>query len=162
MLPCHLHHLLLVAPTRPVTPGDRLPDRRPFTRAGSSSPASPWRPSSSSDRCSPGPPERPRPCSWARRPRSRVLAGTAVTDIPTSSITGDVGLSPAAGTNYAGLTQAEVNGTIYSTNGTGPAGQVDDPALLTTAKNDLTTAYVAAAGQSPDLDVRRRRQPTRR
>jgi len=78
-----------------------------------------------------------------------VLAGTAVTDVPTSAITGDVGLSPAAGTNYAGLTQAEVTGTIYSTNGTGPAGNVDDPALLTTAKNDLTTAYVAAAGQPP-------------
>jgi len=78
-----------------------------------------------------------------------VLAGTAVTDVPTSSITGDVGLSPAAGTNYAGLTQAEVTGTIYSTDGTGPAGTVNDPALLTTAKNDLTTAYVAAAGQSP-------------
>jgi Ice-binding-like len=78
-----------------------------------------------------------------------VLAGTAVTDVPTSAITGDVGLSPAAGTNYAGLTQAEVTGTIYSTNGTGPAGNVDDPALLTNAKNDLTTAYVAAAGQPP-------------
>jgi hypothetical protein len=78
-----------------------------------------------------------------------VLAGTAVTDVPTSSITGDVGLSPAAGTNYAGLTQAEVNGTIYSTNGTGPTGNVNDPALLTTAQNDLTTAYTAAAGQSP-------------
>lgn len=78
-----------------------------------------------------------------------VLAGTAVTDVPTSSITGDVGLSPAAGTNYAGLTQAEVTGTIYSTDGTGPTGNVDDPALLTTAKNDLTTAYVAAAGQPP-------------
>lgn len=78
-----------------------------------------------------------------------VLAGTAVTDVPTSSITGDVGLSPAAGTNYAGLTQAEVTGSIYSTDGTGPAGNVNDPALLTTAKNDLTTAYVAAAGQSP-------------
>ena len=76
-----------------------------------------------------------------------VLAGTAVTNVPTSSITGDVGLSPAAGTNYAGLTQAQVTGSIYSTNGTGPAGNVNDPALLTTAKNDLTTAYVAAAGQ---------------
>ena len=73
-----------------------------------------------------------------------VLAGTAVTDVPTSSITGDVGLSPAAGTNYAGLTQAEVTGSIYSTNGTGPAGNVNDPALLTTAKSDLTTAYGAA------------------
>jgi len=78
-----------------------------------------------------------------------VLAGTAVTDVPTSSLTGDVGLSPAAGTNYAGLTQAEVSGTIYSTDGTGPAGTVSNPALLTTAQNDLTTAYVAAAGQTP-------------
>jgi hypothetical protein len=78
-----------------------------------------------------------------------VLAGSAVTDVPTSAITGDVGLSPAAGSNYAGLTQAEVTGTIYSTNGTGPAGQVDDPALLTTAKNDLTTAYTVAAAQPP-------------
>src|SRR5665213_731788 len=68
-----------------------------------------------------------------------VLAGTAVTDVPTSSITGSVGLSPAAGTNYAGLTQAEVTGSIYSTDGTGPAGNVNNPALLTTAKNDLTT-----------------------
>ena len=91
-----------------------------------------------------------------------VLAGTAVTDVPTSSITGDVGLSPAAGTNYAGLTQSEVNGKIYSTNGTGPAGSVDDPALLTTAKNDLTTAYVAAAGQSPTSTFSHRRQPARR
>ena len=78
-----------------------------------------------------------------------VLAGTAVTDVPTSSITGDVGLSPAAGSNYAGLTQAEVTGTIYSTDATGPAGTVNDPALLTTAQNDLTTAYTSAAGQLP-------------
>src|ERR1019366_154129 len=78
-----------------------------------------------------------------------VLGATAVTDVPTSSITGDVGLSPAAGSNYAGLTQAEVTGTIYSVDGTGPAGTVNNPALLTTAKNDLTTAYVAAAGQTP-------------
>jgi Ice-binding-like len=78
-----------------------------------------------------------------------VLAGTAVTDVPTSSITGDVGLSPAAGTNYAGLTQSEVTGSIYSTDGTGPAGTVDDPALLTTAKHDLATAYTEAAGEPP-------------
>jgi hypothetical protein len=78
-----------------------------------------------------------------------VLAGTAVTDVPTSAITGDVGLSPAAGSNYAGLTQAEVTGTIYATDATGPAGSVNDPALLTTAKNDLTTAYTTAAGELP-------------
>ncbi len=78
-----------------------------------------------------------------------VLAGSEVTDVPTSAITGNVGLSPAAGSFYAGLTQAEVTGTIYATDATGPGGSVNDPALLTTAKNDLTTAYVSAAGQSP-------------
>jgi Ice-binding-like len=78
-----------------------------------------------------------------------VLAGTAVTDVPTSAITGDVGLSPAAGSNYAGLTQAEVTGTIYAADATGPAGAVDNPGLLTQAKNDLTTAFVSAAGEVP-------------
>jgi hypothetical protein len=67
-----------------------------------------------------------------------VLAGSEVTDTPTSTITGDVGLSPAAGSNYAGLTQAEVTGSIYAADATGPAGSINDPALLTTAKSDLT------------------------
>jgi hypothetical protein len=77
-----------------------------------------------------------------------VLAGTEITDVPSSAITGDVGLSPAAGSND-GLTQGEVTGTIYSADATGPAGSVDDPALLTTAKADLTTAFGSAAGQLP-------------
>lgn len=78
-----------------------------------------------------------------------ILAGTAITNIPTSVITGNVGLSPAAGSNYAGLTAAEVTGTIYAVDATGPAGSVNNPALLTTAKNDLTTAYTDAAGRTP-------------
>ncbi len=76
-----------------------------------------------------------------------VLAGSAVSDIPTSVITGDVGLSPAAGTKITGLTKAEVTGSIYTTDGTGPLGNIMDPARLTTAQNDLTTAYVTAANQ---------------
>ena len=79
-----------------------------------------------------------------------VLAGTEITNVPTSVITGDVGLSPAAGGNYAGLTDAEVTGTIYAVDGAGPAGSVNNPALLTTAKNDLTTAYLDAAGRTPN------------
>lgn len=79
-----------------------------------------------------------------------VLAGTAITNVPASVITGDVGLSPAAGSNYSGLTAAEVSGSIYAVDGSGPAGSVNNPALLTTAKNDLTTAYVDAAGRTPD------------
>lgn len=78
-----------------------------------------------------------------------VLAGQHVTDVPASVITGDVGLSPAAGSFYAGLTSAEVTGTIYAVDGTGPAGAVNNPALLTGAKNDLTAAYLDAAGRTP-------------
>jgi hypothetical protein len=78
-----------------------------------------------------------------------VLGATEVTNVPTSAITGDVGLSPAAGSNYAGLTQNQVTGTIYSTNASGPAGSKNDPALLTNAKNDLTAAFVSAKGQPP-------------
>jgi hypothetical protein len=78
-----------------------------------------------------------------------VLAGSAVTDVPTSAIHGDVGLSPAAGSNYSGLTQSQVTGTIYSTNASGPTGYVENPGLLQTAKSNLTTAFVSAQGQLP-------------
>jgi hypothetical protein len=47
------------------------------------------------------------------------------------------------------LTQAQVNGTIYAVDAGGPAGSVIDPAMLLTAKGDLTTAYNDAAGRTP-------------
>lgn len=71
-----------------------------------------------------------------------ILAGTAITNVPTSVITGDVGLSPAAGTNYSGLTSPEVSGTIFAVDSSGPDGTTgSNPDLLTTAKADLVTAY---------------------
>ena len=77
-----------------------------------------------------------------------VLSGQAVTNVPNSVITGNVGLSPAAGTNYAGLTTSEVSGTIYAVDTTGPAGAAgNNPSLVNMAKNDLTTAYLDAAGR---------------
>ncbi len=80
-----------------------------------------------------------------------VLAGEAITNVPTSAITGDVGLSPAAGSNYAGLTTSDiVAGTIYAVDATGPAGSVENAALLTTAKTNLVTAYDALAAQGCD------------
>jgi hypothetical protein len=80
-----------------------------------------------------------------------ILAGTAITDVPTSTINGDVGLTPTAGSGITGLTCAEVTGTIYSVDASGPLPcRVTDPARLTTAKNDLTTAYNDAAGRIPD------------
>jgi len=72
-----------------------------------------------------------------------VLAGSAITNVPTSYIGEDVGLYPAAGSYIDGLTDAEVAGTIYVRNASGPAGRVIDPALLLTAKNDLVSAYNA-------------------
>lgn len=77
-----------------------------------------------------------------------ILAGSAVTNVPTSVITGNVGLSPAAGSGYAGLTLLEVTGTVYAVDGTGPVGATNNPGLLTTAKNDLTAAYTDASGRT--------------
>ena len=78
-----------------------------------------------------------------------VLGGTTVTNVPTSAITGDVGLSPGTGAAI-GLTCGEVNGTIYDADGAYPGVcEVTDPGLLTQAKSDLTAAYVDAAGRTP-------------
>jgi hypothetical protein len=72
-----------------------------------------------------------------------VLAGSEITSIPTSSIKGDVGLSPSARSKIAGLTPVEVNGTIYAADDGGAVS-----AMLTEAKGDLTIAYNDAAGRS--------------
>lgn len=89
-----------------------------------------------------------------------VLAGSAVTDTGTTAIEGDVGLSPTGGTAITGLTCAEMTGTIYDTNGgyTGGGGGSTacletNAGVLTTAKNDLTTAYNDAAGRTTTLQV---------
>jgi hypothetical protein len=83
-----------------------------------------------------------------------VLAGSFITASNPSVISGDVGLSPAVGTFYTGLTTGMVTGTIYAVDATGPAGATgNNPALLTTAQNDLTTAYANAAGQTPNIPV---------
>ncbi len=78
-----------------------------------------------------------------------VLGATAVTNVPTSTITGDVGLSPADGSNYSGITQAQVTGTIYAVDNTGPAGSVNNSTLLNDAQNALSAAYGDAAGRTP-------------
>jgi hypothetical protein len=74
-----------------------------------------------------------------------ILAGSQITDAGgVSSITGDVGLYPAAGAGI-GLTPGQVHGgTIYKAETSGP--------LLNGAKNDLTTAYNDAAGRPVTID----------
>lgn len=78
-----------------------------------------------------------------------VLAGSLISNVPTSAIVCDVGLSPAAGSNMTGFGSTEVTGTIYAVDVTGPAGSVPNAGLLTLAKNDLTTAYTDAANRTP-------------
>jgi hypothetical protein len=77
--------------------------------------------------------------------RFAVLAGSAVTSVPSSAIKGDVGISPAARSNITGLTPVEVNGSIFAADDGGAVA-----AILTQAQGDLTAAYNDAAGRSLD------------
>jgi hypothetical protein len=74
-----------------------------------------------------------------------VLAGSLVSNIPTSAVTGDIGLSPAARSFITGFGLTEVTGTLYAADDISPAGV---PAMLTAAQGDLTTAYNDAAGRT--------------
>ena len=85
-----------------------------------------------------------------------ILAKTAINNIPTSAITGDLGLSPAATsyitgfalTNATGFaTSPQVTGSIYAADMASPTST-----NLTTAVNNMITAYNDAAGRpSPDF-----------
>lgn len=90
----------------------------------------------------------PAPVDLGSAAHFTILAGAAVTTTGGGIINGDVGASPITGAAIH-LTQAQVNGTIYTVDAAGPADSVIAPALLTTAKGDLTTAFNAAAGRMP-------------
>jgi hypothetical protein len=86
-----------------------------------------------------------------------ILAKSAISNVPTSAITGDLGLSPAAASfitgfsltlpaNGAASTSAQVTGNIFASDYAVPT-----PSTLTTAIGDMQTAYTDAAGRpSPD------------
>ena len=85
-----------------------------------------------------------------------ILAKTAINNISTSTITGDLGLSPAATSYITGLsltnatgyaTSAQVTGQIFAADMAAPTG-----INLTTAVENMITAYNDAAGRpSPDF-----------
>jgi hypothetical protein len=77
------------------------------------------------------------------------LAASLISNIPTSAVTGDIGLSPATGSNITGFGPNEVTGTVYTVDASGPAGSVADATRLTAAKGDLTTAYNDAVARTP-------------
>jgi len=87
-----------------------------------------------------------------------ILAGAEISNIPTSSITGYIGLSPAAGSMITGFsmvyttgdqhaTSSQVTGKLYVSDYGDPT-----PSNLTTAVENMITAYNDAAGRSnPDF-----------
>ncbi len=92
-------------------------------------------------------PQGPDPVDLGLANRFAILAYTAVTNVPSSAIKGDVGLTPTSG-SFIDLTEGEVTGTIFTVDASGPAGSVASPTMLTQAKSDLTTAYNDAAGRT--------------
>jgi hypothetical protein len=86
-----------------------------------------------------------------------ILAQSATSNVPTSAITGNIGLSPAAASCITGFaltlpaagafsTSAQVTGNLYAADYAAPT-----PANLTTAIGAMQTAYVDAAGRpAPD------------
>lgn len=85
-----------------------------------------------------------------------ILAKTAINNISTSAVTGDLGLSPAATSYITGLsltdatgyaTSAQVTGRVYAADMVAPTST-----NLTTAVNNMITAYNDAAGRpTPDF-----------
>ena len=86
-----------------------------------------------------------------------VLAQTGITNVPVSSIIGDMGVSPAAAASITGFalvldgggafsTSAQVTGQVFASDYAAPT-----PATLTQAVIDMQAAYTDAAGRAPDF-----------
>jgi hypothetical protein len=87
-----------------------------------------------------------------------ILAKSGISTIPTSAITGDIGVSPIGETAITGFaltltagspfaTSAQVTGKVYA-----PGYADPTPVNLTTAIGDMQTAYTDAAGRTtPDF-----------
>ena len=82
-----------------------------------------------------------------------ILSKSGISNVPTSSIVGDMGVSPIASTAITGFslvidhtntfsTSTQVTGKVYAANYASPT-----PANLTTAINNMQTAYTDAAGR---------------
>jgi hypothetical protein len=86
-----------------------------------------------------------------------ILAESAISTVPTSAITGDLGISPAAASFITGFslvadstnvfsTSPQVTGQVFAADYTPPT-----PSNLTTAVGDMLLAFVDAAGRAPDV-----------
>jgi hypothetical protein len=86
-----------------------------------------------------------------------LLGKSGITNVPTSRITGNVGVSPITSTALTGFpltpdssnqfsTTPQIIGRAYAADYGAPT-----PSNLTTAINDMETAFTAAAGRAPDV-----------
>ena len=84
-----------------------------------------------------------------------ILAKSAISTVPTSAVTGDVGISPAAASFITGFSpiadstnvfskSAQVTGKLFAADYAVPT-----PSNLTTAVSDMQTAFTDAAGRAP-------------
>jgi hypothetical protein len=79
-----------------------------------------------------------------------ILAQSEITNVPTSAVTGNVGLSPATGAAI-GITCAQVTGVMNAVDNAGPLPcNVMDAVGLTAAVGAAGTAYTDAQGRAPD------------
>jgi hypothetical protein len=86
-----------------------------------------------------------------------ILTKTGISTVPTSAVTGDIAVSPAAGTYITGFsltmdpsnvfsTSKQVTGKVYAADYAAPT-----PSNLTTAVSDMLTAFADAAGRAPGV-----------
>jgi hypothetical protein len=86
-----------------------------------------------------------------------ILAKAGISTVPTSAITGDLGVSPAAATAITGFNLILDASSTFSksTQVTGRVKAADyalpTPTKLTTAVLDMQTAFTDAAGRAPDV-----------
>jgi hypothetical protein len=77
-----------------------------------------------------------------------ILSKSGITNVFQSAVTGDIGTSPITGAAIK-LTCVEVAGNIYSVDAAGPLPcRITNASRLTTAVQDMQTAYTDAAGRS--------------
>lgn len=86
-----------------------------------------------------------------------ILAKSGITTVPASTITGNLGLSPAAGSFITGFSLTADATNVFSTSPqvTGKVFAADfappTPSTLTTAVGDMQLAFNDAAGRAPDV-----------
>ena len=86
-----------------------------------------------------------------------ILAKSGISTVPTSAVTGDLGVSPAAATYITGFsltadptnvfsTSPQVTGSVFASDYTAPT-----PSNLTTSISDMELAFTDAAGRAPNV-----------